>query len=413
MRREHRPSRGRTRAAVLAAGCAALLLAQPAAAVPDCPSLPPSRVIASDQGRLESIISDERGRLFYTDLTNNRMLRLDAPGQEPRVLAQDIPRPGGLAFDGDGSLVTGFNGGALSGVPGNAMGGLLRVDPETGDKQTFVRGLDQANGLVRDRNGAFYTSNNIGGGIVRVSRDGSVEPGWANVDSPNGLAIDAQERYLYAAQTFTPAKIARVDLADPRQVSTYFAAPEGDTAAGLDGLARDGADRLFVAANGASEVWQVGADQRACALARNLGLPSAVAFGGGAPGFAEHNLYVVTFSGRIVELERVTDSPPSSGVPSRGGPRPRLRVAVRPRRTRVGRRTRLRVSVRASGRPVLGANVRVGRRRAVTDVRGRARLTARFRRSRRVPVRASRAGYRPGRARIRVLPRPARGPGAP
>ena len=184
---------------------ASLGLAAPAAAVPDCPPPPSARVIASDQGRLESIISDERGRLFYTDLTNNRMLRLDAPGQEPRVLAQEIPRPGGLAFDSDRSLVTGFNGGALSGVPGNAMGGLFRVDPETGEKQTFVRGLDQANGLVRGPDGAFYTSNNIGGGIVRVNPDGSVQTGWANVESPNGLAIDTRGRFLYAAQTFTPA----------------------------------------------------------------------------------------------------------------------------------------------------------------------------------------------------------------
>jgi sugar lactone lactonase YvrE len=394
--------RGQYRLAVLVS----LLAAQPAAAVPDCPSLPASRVVASDQGRLESILSDARGRLFYTDLTNNRMLRLDAPGQEPKVLAQDIPRPGGLAFDSDGSLVTGFNGGALSGVPGNAMGGLFRVDPETGDKQTFVRGLDQANGLVRGPDGAFYTSNNIGGGIVRVNPDGSVQRAWADVESPNGLAIDTQERYLYAAQTFTPAQIARIDLADPKTVSTYFAAPQQDTAAGLDGLARDAADRLFVAANGASEVWRVDTDQSACALARNLGLPSAVAFGGGGPGFDARNLYVVTFSGRVVELEGVTGAPPRSATPQpRSGPPPRLRVKVRPRRTRAGRRTRIRVTVTSSGRPVLGATVRIGGgRAAVTDIAGKARLTRRFRRPRRASVRGSRAGYRPGRATIRVLP---------
>src|SRR5439155_7635896 len=126
---------------------------------------------------------------------------------------------------------------------------------------------------------------------------------WVDVDAANGLAIDTQGRYLFAAQTFTPAKITRVELADPANATTYFSAPPEDTAAGLDGLTRDGADRLFAAANGGGEVWRVGTDAKACALARGLSLPSAAALGGGG-GFDPRNLYVVTFSGRLIELRR-------------------------------------------------------------------------------------------------------------
>jgi gluconolactonase len=389
------------------AAVAATMAAPNATAVPDCSPMPRTSVLATDQGRLESIISDGRGRLFFTDLSNDRMLRLDRAGQQPRVLATGIARPGGLAFDSDGSLVTGFSGGPLSGVPGNGMAGIYRVDPETGSKRLFVQGLDQANGLVRGPDGSFYTSNDINGEIVHVLPNGTVQRGWANVDSANGLAIDTRSRYLFAAQTFTPAKIARLELGNPARATTYFTAPPEDTPAGLDGLTRDGADRLFAAANGGGEIWRVGTDRRACALARNLSLPSAAAFGGGPPGFERSNLYVVTFGGRLIELRDVTDRPPS---PPAGSPsvsrRPRLRLTVHPRRPRAGKRVRMRFKVtsRLDGkrRRIPGARIRLRRRVVVTGRRGTARLLLRFRRPGRALVRASRPGYRSAVVRFRV-----------
>lgn len=304
---------------LVAAGAGLLLAASPAAAVPDCASQPPVRVIAEDQGRLESIVSDAAGRLYYTDLTDDRLLRVDGPGQEPTVLSEDIPRPGGLAFDADGSLVAGFSGGPLSGVPENGQAGLLRIDPATGAKKTFVRGLDQANGLVRGPDGSFYTSNNIGGEIARVLPDRSVDEEYAELESPNGLVIGAKGRYLFAAETFRPAKISRVDLSHPSRVTTYFEASPSDAAAGLDGLTRDATARLFVVANGAGEVWRVGTDGQACALVRDLQSPSNVFFGGGRPGFARRSLFVVTFGGQVVELANATNRPPAPPAGSPGG----------------------------------------------------------------------------------------------
>jgi sugar lactone lactonase YvrE len=403
---------GRPAAASLLLAAAALLAPAWAVALPDCPSPPQAQAIASDQGRLESILSDSRGRLFYTDLTANRLLRLDGPGQQPKVLAQDMMRPGGLVFEPSGALVAGFNGGALSGVPGNGMAGLFRVDPETGVKEAFARGLDQANGVVRGGDGSFYASNNIAGEVTRVLPDGRVEKRWAAVESANGLALDRREQRLYAAQTFTPAQIARVDLARPDRVDTWFAAPPEDTAAGLDGITRDDHDTLFVAANGAGEVWRVEGPSRACVLARGLFLPSALAFGGGGPGFAAENLYVVTFGGRVIELAGVGETP--AGQRGRGGRAPGapaaatlpgLRVSVSPRRARAGRRVTLRFRVTSAGRPVPGARIRAGRRSASTDARGTARLVQRFRRAGRVRIRISRAGYRPAVVTLRVLRR--------
>ena len=396
----------------VAAGVLAAVAATPAHAVPSCDPMPRAEVLVSGQPRLESITGDARGRLLFTDITNDRLLRLDGRGQEPKVITDGLRRPGGLVFDADGSLVAGFSGGALSGVPGNGMAGLFRIDPETGDKIVFAGGMDQANGVVRGRDGSFFASNNIAGVVARVSPSGEVEEPWAQVESANGLAIDSGERYLYAAQTFTPAKIARVELADPTNVTTFFAAPPEDTAAGLDGVTRDGADRLFVAANGAGEVWRVDTDGRGCALARGLRLPSAVAFGTEGAGFDPRNLYVVTFSGNVIELVGVTERPPAPPpAAGQGGASsaPRLAVRVTPRRTRIGRRTRFTIVVsRASGgprAPAPGATLRFGGRRYTTGARGTLRVVRRFRRPGLVRVRASFAGYPDAAARIVVTGR--------
>jgi sugar lactone lactonase YvrE len=285
--------------------------AAPAAAAPDCSPKPAARVVASGQGTLESIASDSRGRLFYTDVDGQRLLRLDRPGAQPIVLAENMDSILGVMVDTDGSLVVGFGNSNTDALADNGNAGLMRVDPKTGKTlEIITRGLDMANGIVRGPDGAYYASNDFGNGIDRFL-NGLITDNWAQVETPNGLVIDSAGRYLYAAQTFRPASIAQIDLAHPELTTTYVAASGADIFAGPDGITRDGADRLYVAANGAGEVWRVDRDRTICVLARNLQFVSSVSFGGGKPGFPKRNLYAVTFTGLMVELANVTDQPPA------------------------------------------------------------------------------------------------------
>jgi sugar lactone lactonase YvrE len=295
--------------ALTAASAVALMVAAtaPAAvAAPDCPGGPvKSRTLLSDQGTLESVIVDWRGRLFFTN--DDSLLRLDRPQGKPRVLVH-ISDPGGLAFDGAGNVIVGYGNTASNGAVGDLTGpsGLLRVNPDSGRSTVYATGLSMANGLVRGPDGSYYASNDFGSNIDRI-RNGHTERGWARVDSGNGLAIDTSGRYLYVAQTFRPAAIQRVELAHPGNVTEYVRAGTEDMAAGLDGMARDAADRLFVAANGAGQIWRVGRRPvRICVLLRGLpGFPdgpSAVATGSRRGPFPARNLYVVTFDGKLIEL---------------------------------------------------------------------------------------------------------------
>ena len=75
--------------------------------------------------------------------------------------------------------------------------------------------------------------------------------------SPNGLSVSRDGKWLYANQTFFPAQISRIEIADPTNVQVYVKLGAPDIAAGLDGMTRDRAGNLYVAANGGGWVGRV------------------------------------------------------------------------------------------------------------------------------------------------------------
>lgn len=303
--------------AALARAAAPLALpaaAAAASAVPYCEPQPPRpEILYSQLGLLESALVDDQGRLFVTSQswdgpTHGAVLRIDQPGAKPVPIARRINSPGGLALDTHGRLIVGFGDSPQGGLLGNMVGraGLLLIDRDSDERQTWVTGLGMANGVARAADGSVFASNDFGTHIERVDPAGSVERRWAKLWSANGLAVDPSGRYLYAAQTFTRPAIARIELANPRNVTTHAAPGWPALGAALDGITIDPGGRLYVAANGAGQIWRVDTDGTICALARGLTFPSAVALGRGADGFSAGNLYAVTFSGDIVALPNAT-----------------------------------------------------------------------------------------------------------
>ena len=99
-----------------------------------------------------------------------------------------------------------------------------------------------------------------------------------------------------------------------------------------------------------------------------------------------------------LELESGASGPPGSVSA--------MRVSVSPRRTTTRRLTRFRFTVRGGdGRPLSGATVSVGNRRARTNQRGRAVIAKRFARPGVYRARATRADSRSGRSSVRVAQR--------
>jgi glucose/arabinose dehydrogenase len=289
--------------AALSALSAAVLEAPPAFAAPDCPSgrIPP-RTLASTGDTLEYGIFDRRGRFFYSDQSTSMLMRIDRFGEAPKPLAP-IPAPGAMAFAPNGSIIIGTGDSLQNGSMGdmNPMSGLISVNPDTGAAQTYVTGLGMANGIALEPHNIIYATNDGGFDIDRVRRGKVVHP-WARVYSTNGVVVSPDDRYVYVSQTFAPAAIQRISIADPTKVTPYAVAQGADMSAGLDDMTIDRRGNLYVAANGAGQVWKVDTSGAICVLAAGLLFPSAVNFGVGSD---SRNLYVVGFDGKISELANV------------------------------------------------------------------------------------------------------------
>jgi sugar lactone lactonase YvrE len=293
--------------AALAALGGALLAAPPASAAPDCPGgrIAP-QTLASTGDTLEYGIFDRRGRFFYSDQSTSMLMRIDRFGEPPKPLAP-IPAPGAIVFASGGSIIIGTGDSLQNGSMGdmNPMSGLLRVDPDTGAVRTYVTGLGMANGLALGPHHTIYATNDAGFDIDRVQR-GKVEHPWAKVYSTNGVVVSPDHRYVYVSQTFAPAAIQRISIADPSQVIPYAVAQGADMSAGPDDMTIDRQGNLYVAANGAGQVWKVDTSGTICVLAGGLLFPSAVNFGVGSN---SRNLYVVGFDGHISELANARPKP--------------------------------------------------------------------------------------------------------
>lgn len=98
----------------------------------------------------------------------------------------------------------------------------------------------------------------------------------------------------------------------------------------------------------------------------------------------------------------VTPGGPARSSCDPGTVGPRLSVSVRPRTLRAGRATRLRIKVRAKGRALPGARVRVAGARTTTDRRGAATLRVRYARAGRVQLLVAATGHRLARVALRV-----------
>jgi hypothetical protein len=289
---------------------AAMAATQAAAAVPPCTGAVSKTVLYSDLGRLESVIAGGAGRLYVsltpTASTASRLISIVRPGATPRTVADGPGGPGGLAWDRR-RLLWGFGNTAENGETGdtNPVSGLFRLNLERGIRSVVSDRLGMANGIAKASNGAIFASNDFGTKLDRISPSGTTLNGWATVESANGLVVSRNQKYLFAAQTFSePSAISRIEIANPANVTTW-ASTEGVIAGNpvFDGLTRDDKGNLYVAAWAAGEVWKVDTKRRFCVLATGLGRPSSLVFGLGKRGFRAGNLYTVGFNGEVSEIK--------------------------------------------------------------------------------------------------------------
>lgn len=174
-------------------------------------------VVLSGLEHPEGVAAAPDGSLFFS--SGAGALGIRSPDGTVRHIGEAIA-PNGVAIDAQGRAIV-ANMGLLKQRPGI----LQRVDPATGAVETLVselegRPLMASNGPVAARDGTIYCTHstwgpvaNIGtsvpaGFIYRVMSDGCADVVARGLRGVNGIALDADERWLYTSLTAS-ARIRR------------------------------------------------------------------------------------------------------------------------------------------------------------------------------------------------------------
>ena len=153
----------------------------------------------------ESISVGPRGEAYTTGFITCRVFRLNLANNNADAFATTQRRILGQVVDADGNLY-----GGQPDWPGSV---ILKITPK-GEQTVYCkgpagRGFMSANTPVFDCAGNMYVSDTgswsekIDGHICRIRPGGDAEL-WTSepIDTPNGIAIDAEEEFIYYVETW-------------------------------------------------------------------------------------------------------------------------------------------------------------------------------------------------------------------
>lgn len=227
------------------------------------PEAPRTVSVAATVAFTEGPTVAEDGTVYFTDLYNNRIMRLSTEGVLS-TFRQPSHRANGLIFDSQWRLL------ACEGGDGDTvLPRVTRTDMETGDIEVIAdayngKQLHQPNDLTFDGQGRIYFTDRPGPnlrpeqtgvhGVYRIDPDGSIdriltEP---EVMRPNGIIISPDDATLYVIETKQseggPRLIRAYDLSAEGTVSNMRVFHDFYPGRSGDGMTIDSEGNLYVAA---------------------------------------------------------------------------------------------------------------------------------------------------------------------
>ena len=242
------------------------------APAPPAPSAAPEAAATTASRRVEVATTvaftegptvDADDHVYFTDLGNNRIMRLATDGALT-TFRQPSHRANGLIFDSDWRLL------ACEGGDGDTvLPRVTRTDMETGEIEVLAdayegKQLHQPNDVTFDGRDRIYFTDRPGPnptpeqtgvhGVYRINPDGSIariltEP---EIERPNGIVIAPDDRTLYLLETAQQEGGARMirayDLAEDGTVSNMRVFHDFYPGRSGDGMTIDSEGNLYVAA---------------------------------------------------------------------------------------------------------------------------------------------------------------------
>ena len=248
----------------------------------------------------EGISFSGEGRLFVT--CNRAFWEISIDGVATKLVDLDS-NLGTAGFGARDTLVADFGPTNAFRDGRNSDGVIWRITPE-GDKTAVSRGIGDPNFVLVMKDGSYLVTDDATADIYRVGEDGIPNLWSTAVNHPNGLALSADGSTLYVAQIFTNIRPVVFDdaiwsmkiAADKPLRDAKLAVRTGPNSA-VDGLAMDKEGRVYIAANGAGQLWRFDPsnDEMVLIAAGMFGIAS-LAFGEGD--FDHQSIYATaTFSG--------------------------------------------------------------------------------------------------------------------
>jgi sugar lactone lactonase YvrE len=239
-----------------------------------------------DEG-IRGIAFSPDGRLFVA--AGDAVVEVYSDGSSVEVAA--VERVLGLAWWGTELAVSSWDSGL-----GDGRAGLYRVAVDSGAVVPLVNGIEGAEVLAVSPWGSLLAADRIGGRVFEVTGAGTVSVWLEGLDSPSGLAFDANWDALWVATAGGfEASLWRVPLA-----GRVAGAPQLFAVDALlhppDGLAVDAIGNLYIAQSIGGRVDRVGPDGFGSVLAMGVDGAASLAFGEADP-WGLCSLYVASLPG--------------------------------------------------------------------------------------------------------------------
>ena len=243
----------------------ALLFAATLAAQEPIPGIGPkgpATKVAGGFGFIEGPAADGQGNLYFSDIPNARIHKLDAQGKVT-VFREKSNKSNGLMVDGKGRILACEMDGAVVALSADGQGREVLADQHNG------KPLNAPNDLVIDKNGGIYFTDPMYGAktplpqgktcVYYLPKGGKPVRLLDNLPNPNGVILSPDEKTLYVIPSSQRQMMAYpVEAPGKLGVGRMFCElaqrrPGGNS--GGDGLAVDVQGNLYITAETGVQVW--------------------------------------------------------------------------------------------------------------------------------------------------------------
>lgn len=206
------------------------------------------------------------GDVYFTDIINNRILKLDPPTGRFTVFREPSGRTNGLLFDQQGRLLA-CEGNEFGPNDGNRR--ITRTDMATGVIEVLTdryqgKRYNAPNDIAATSSGLIFFTDPCYGdratmeldheSVYRIDLNGQVTPilSQPQIDRPNGIALSPDERTMYVVDSCPVIgrnrKIWAFDLSSEGTLSNQRLIVDFAPGRGGDGMCVDSQGHLYIAA---------------------------------------------------------------------------------------------------------------------------------------------------------------------